>query len=82
MPINYVQNVNFHNYRKSIQFPRHNNILPADQKGCREVSYGCKDQLLIKRMLLENSCSLHRNLSTTWIDITEKLLTMSHTHGS
>ena len=44
-----------------------NNILPAEQ-GCRKGSYGCKDQLLINKMLLENSRSHHRNLSTAWVD--------------
>ena len=42
------------------------NIL--EQKGYKKGSYGCKDQLLINKMLLENSRSCHRNLSTAWID--------------
>ena len=31
-----------------------NSILPQEQKGCRRNSYGCKDRLLMKRMLLKN----------------------------
>ena len=45
-----------------------NNILPSEQRGCEEESNGCKDQLLINKMLLNNSRSCHRNLSVTWID--------------
>lgn len=31
------------------------NVLPCKQKGCRKKSYGCKDQLLINNMIIENS---------------------------
>ena len=44
-----------------------NNILPSKQRGCKKKSYGCKDQLLINKMLLENSRICHTNLSTTCI---------------
>ena len=43
------------------------NILWAKQKGRSKVSYSSKDQFLINKMLLENSRSNHRNLSTAWI---------------
>ena len=45
-----------------------NNILSLEQKGCKKGTYGCKDQLLINKMLLENSRTCHRNLITAWID--------------
>ena len=45
-----------------------NNVLPSEQKGCKKVSYGYKDQLWINKMLLENSHCSHRNLSAAWID--------------
>ena len=45
-----------------------NNILPLEQKGCKKGTYGCKDQFLINKMLLENSRTCHRNLITAWID--------------
>ena len=44
-----------------------NNILPSEQRGCKKESYGWKDQLLINKMLLDNSQSCHRNLSVAWI---------------
>ena len=31
-----------------------NDILPIEQKGCKRGSDGCKDQLLINRMIIEN----------------------------
>ena len=45
-----------------------NNIQPSEQKECKKESYSCKDQLLINKILLENSRSCHGNLGTTWID--------------
>ena len=32
----------------------HNKMLPTEQKGCKRGSYGCKDQLLINKMVLED----------------------------
>ena len=55
-----------------------NNILPSEQKGCKKGSYGCKDQLLINKMLLENCCSCHKNLSTAWIDYRKAFDSVSH----
>ena len=31
-----------------------NYLFPLEQKGCRRGSYGCKDKLLINKMILEN----------------------------
>ena len=45
-----------------------NNILPSEQRGCKKESHGCKDQLLINKMLLDNSRSCHRDLSAAWIN--------------
>ena len=55
-----------------------NNILPSEQKGCKKGSYECKDQLLINKMLLENSRTCHRNLSTAWIDYRKTFDSVSH----
>ena len=56
-----------------------NNILTSEQKGCKKGSYGCKDQLLINKILLENSRSCHRNLSTAWIDYRKVFNNVPHT---
>ena len=43
-------------------------LFPGEQKGCECSSYGCKDQLLINRMILENCHNRNNNLSIAWID--------------
>ena len=43
-------------------------LLPPEQKGCKKGSYGCKDQLLINKMILEECKIQKKNLFTTWID--------------
>ena len=55
-----------------------NNVLPNEQKGCKRNSYGCKDQLLIDRMILENCRSHSRNLSTAWIDYKKAFDSVPH----
>ena len=45
-----------------------NKIFPLEQKGYKKGSYGCKNQLLAHRMIIENMKSRARNLSTAWID--------------
>ena len=41
--------------------------MPAEQKGCKNSSYGCKDQLFINKMILEECQNKRKNLSTAWI---------------
>ena len=45
-----------------------NDILPEEQRGCVRDSYGCKDQLLINKMIIEDCKKKKKNLSMTWID--------------
>ena len=45
-----------------------NNILPEEQRGCIKNSYGCKDQLLINMMIIEDCKKKKKNLSMSWID--------------
>ena len=54
------------------------NIFPNEQKGCRRGSYGCKDQLLINKMILENAHAKHRHLSTAWIDYKKAFDSVPH----
>ena len=49
-------------------FMETNDLFPIEQKGCRRGSYGCKDQVLINRMIIEDCKSKHRNLRMAWID--------------
>ena len=55
-----------------------NELFPIEQKGCRKGSYGCKDQLLINKMILENCKSKHRNLSMAWIDYRKAFDSVPH----
>lgn len=45
-----------------------NEAFPLEQKGCKRGSYGCKNQLLIKKMIREYRKFKHRNMSMAWID--------------
>ena len=60
------------------QFLDSNNILPEEQKGCKRGSYGCKDQLLINKMILENCHTKQKNLSTAWIDYKKAFDSVPH----
>ena len=42
--------------------------FPLEQKGCRRGLYGCKDQHMVNKMILENWKKRKRNLSSAWID--------------
>ena len=53
-------------------------ILPIEQKGCKRGSYGCKDQLLINRMFIENCKGGHRNLSMAWINYRKAFDSVPH----
>jgi len=56
-----------------------NKLLPPEQKGCKRGSYGCKDQLLINKMILEDSKNKRKNLSTAWIDYRKAFDSLPHT---
>lgn len=53
-------------------------LLPSEQKGCRKGSYGCKDQLLINKMILEDCTKRKKNLSTSWIDYRKAFDSVPH----
>ena len=55
-----------------------NVILPQEQKGCKRNSYGCKDQLMINKMILENCRKKSKNLSTAWIDYRKAFDSVPH----
>ena len=58
-----------------------NNILPEEQRGCIRNSYGCKDQLLINKMIIEYCKKKKKNLSTSWIDYIGKAMIVSLIFG-
>jgi hypothetical protein len=44
------------------------NLMPKEQKGCSRESKGCKDQLLISKVLLQERKRRKKNLCMAWID--------------
>ena len=43
-------------------------LLPPEQKGCKKKSRGCKEQLMIDKLILKNCKRRKRNLNMTFID--------------
>ena len=60
-------------------FLESNKLLLKVQKGSLRRSYGCKDQLLINKAILEEVRYKRRNLSTTWIDYQKAFDSVPHT---
>ena len=65
--------------KRAYIFLESNNLFHKVQKGCRHRSYGCKDQLLINKAILEEVRSKRRNLSTPWIDYKKAFDSVPHT---
>ena len=42
--------------------------MTPEQRGGKKNCYGCKDQLMINNVILENCKKKKKNLSTAWID--------------
>ena len=55
-----------------------NNLSPLEQTGCRCGSYGCKDQLMINKIILENCKKRKQNLSCAWIDYKKAFDSVPH----
>ena len=60
-------------------FLNEHRLVPSEQKGCKRGSYGCKDQLLINKMILEDCQTKKKNLSTAWIDYKKAFDSVPHT---
>jgi hypothetical protein len=45
-----------------------NNIIAEEQKGCKKRSLGCKEQLIIDSIIMNQACSKKRNLYGSFID--------------
>ena len=52
--------------------------FPLEQKECKRGSYGCKNQLLINKIILEHCKSKHCNISTAWIDYRKAFDSVPH----
>jgi len=62
-----VQNPNRNNSQK-IFHTLGRAVLPGEQKGCHPGSKGCKDQLMISKVIYQDCSRRNRNLSRAWID--------------
>ncbi|KAL1447369.1 hypothetical protein WDU94_013907 [Cyamophila willieti] len=64
--------------KKIYQHLEENAILPQEQRGCLKGSYGCKDLLLIDKIITEDSYKNKKNLSMCWIDFMKAYDCVSH----
>lgn len=55
-----------------------NKILPAEQKGCRRTSRGCKDQLLVSKMVVSMAKTQLKGLGIAWIDYKKAFDSLPH----
>ena len=55
-----------------------NDFFPLEQEGCRRGSYGCKDQPMINKMILQNCKKRKWNLSCAWIDYKKTFHSVLH----
>ena len=53
-------------------------LFPNEQKGCKCGSYGCKDELLINKMILEICHHCNTNLSIAWVDYKKAFNSIPH----
>jgi hypothetical protein len=54
------------------------NLLPKEQKGCSSGTKGCKDQLLIPKVILRECKSRKQSLSMAWTDCQEDFDRVPH----
>lgn len=55
-----------------------NRILPPEQKGCRKGARGCKDQLLVSKMIIEDAKKRKKTLSMAWVDYKKAFDSVPH----
>ena len=53
-------------------------IMTSEQRGGKKNCYGCKDQLMINSVILENCKKRKKNLSTAWIDYKKAFDSVPH----
>ena len=55
-----------------------NRLLPAEQRGCIKGTYGCKEHLLLNKLVIEHARKNSRNLAMAWIDYSKAFDTVPH----
>lgn len=64
--------------RKMSEFISSNNLMPIEQKGCCKGSYGCKDQLLYSKTVIEDCKKHKKKLCIAWIDYRKAFDSVPH----
>ena len=64
--------------QKMTEHLKRNKLVPNEQKGCAQNTYGCIDQLLIDSMITDIAKSNQRNLSMCWIDYSKAFDSVPH----
>ena len=54
------------------------NLIPDEQKGCRNKTRGCKDQLMTDQAIMKNCRRRLTNLAVTWVDFKKAYDSVSH----
>lgn len=55
-----------------------NNVISNEQKGCKKNTQGCKDQLTIDSVVVQQSIRKYKNLSIAYIDYCKAFDSMPH----
>lgn len=55
-----------------------NKLLPVEQKRFKKGSYGCKDQLLINKAIIEEAKARKKILTTAWVDYEKAFDSVPH----
>ena len=63
---------------RTYNFLENEDMLPTEQKGCKRGSYGCKDQLLVNKMIIEDCKKRLRKLSEGWVDYRKAFDSVPH----
>ena len=75
---NTVQSYHCSHTDKMYRHLEKNHLMPAEQKGCRKGSYGCKEILLLNKVILNDVKKRKRNLSMAWIDYQKAFDSVPH----
>lgn len=63
---------------KVTQYVTMNNLLPMEQKGCCRGSRGCKDHLILSKLIMEDCKNFKKSLAMGWIDYKKAFDSVPH----
>ena len=53
-------------------------LMQIDQKGCKQGSMGCIDNLLVDKAIREDAQFNRRNITCVWVDVKKAFDSVSH----